>query len=76
MNNFNKRIELGNISDAYTDIYDADKMITSCNPKIIDVLCRLSIFTDKNKLSQSHDFSVIYKEAKRIKEEFIDNCII
>ncbi len=77
MDIFKKHIELSKLSDAHTDLNDANKMVDSCDPKIIDTLCRLDTFLNKHKESKdSSEYNVIFKEAKRLKAEFIDNCII
>ncbi len=74
---FKKPIELDKLSDVYRDIYDADKMIYSCNPDIIDKFCRLETFLDKHKESKdTPDYNVILKDTKRIRKDFIENCII
>ena len=77
MDIFKKPIELSKLSDINKDIDDADKMVDNCNPKIIDTLCRLDTFLNKHKESRdTPEYNVIFKDTKRIKKEFIDNCII
>jgi hypothetical protein len=77
MHPFKKPIELSRLSDIYTDLYDADKMVNNCNPKIIDTICKLETFLEKYKESRdTSDYNVIFKDTERIKKEFIDNCII
>jgi len=77
MDIFKKHIEPGKLSDVYTDLYGADKMVDNCDPRIIDTLCRLDTFLNNHKKSRdTPEYNVVFKDTNRIKKEFIDNCII
>lgn len=77
MDTFKRPIELSKLSDINKDIDDADKMVDNCDPKIIDILCKLDTFLNRHKESRdTSEYNVTLKDTKRIKKEFIDNCII
>lgn len=77
MDIFKRPIELSKLSDEHRDLYDADKMVDNCDPNIIDIICKLDTFLNKHKESRdTPEYNVIFKDTKRIKKEFIDNCII
>jgi len=73
--NFKKHLEMNKLSEIHRDLFDADKMVNNCDPKIIDVLCRLDTFLNRYKESREIP-EYIFKETKRLKKEFIDHCII
>jgi hypothetical protein len=72
-----KSINISKISDAHADLMHADLMVDRCDPKIIDIFCKLNVFLDENKESQeTKEYKFIAKDTQRIKNEFINNCMI
>lgn len=72
-----KSTDLGKLIDAHHDLVRTDRMIRTCDPKIIDVFCNLHIFLDENKdFQQTKDYEDVSKDTQRAREEFIDKCMI
>ncbi len=72
-----KSINISKISDAHADLMHADKMVDICNPKIVDVFCKLNTFLDENKeFQETKEYKYIVNDTQRIRSEFINNCMI
>lgn len=72
-----KDIDIGKIIDAHHNLFSTDRMVRECNPKIIDVFCKLNIFLDENKeFQKTRDYEKIAKDIQEARDEFANKCMI
>lgn len=52
-------------------------MVYRCDPKIIDVFCKLNIFLDENKeFQKTIEYEHMANDTQRARDEFINKCMI
>jgi hypothetical protein len=69
-------IDLGSVIDAHTDLIRTDKMLQTCDPKVIDEFFKLNIFLDENKkFKKTKEYEYIEKDILRVRNEFVKKCM-